>query len=123
MRITKGMSKNQIIGNKFVKISESEYQTIYQLLKYNNLEQVGKVFINPLIPKVLGELESKRLIQTDNGAKIIRLQGHKYPLIVTKSDGGYTYDTTDLAAILLQNPNRTCRSNYLCNGYKSTIIL
>lgn len=97
--LQQGNEQNQIIWKQICKISESEYQTIYQLLNINNLEQVGESFYQSLIPKVLGELESKRLIQTDNGAKIIRLQGHKYPLIVTKSDGGYTYDTTDLAAI------------------------
>lgn len=35
----------------------------------------------------------------DNGAKCIFLPKEKVPLMVQKSDGGFNYDTTDLAAI------------------------
>jgi arginyl-tRNA synthetase len=32
-------------------------------------------------------------------AKCIFIEKYKFPLIVVKADGGYNYDTTDLAAI------------------------
>lgn len=32
-------------------------------------------------------------------AKCIRIEGYQIPLIVVKSDGGYNYDTTDMACI------------------------
>ncbi len=35
----------------------------------------------------------------DEGRKIIFVPGHTVPLTVVKSDGGYTYDTSDLAAL------------------------
>lgn len=35
----------------------------------------------------------------DEGRKIIFPPGQSIPLTVVKSDGGYTYDTSDLAAI------------------------
>jgi arginyl-tRNA synthetase len=39
------------------------------------------------------------VLKRENGATIIMLDNWTYPLIVVKSDGGYTYDTTDLAAL------------------------
>lgn len=35
----------------------------------------------------------------DEGRKIMFVPGQPVPLTVVKSDGGYTYDTSDLAAI------------------------
>lgn len=38
-------------------------------------------------------------VQLDEGRKIIFAPGQSLPLTVVKSDGGYTYDTSDLAAL------------------------
>lgn len=35
----------------------------------------------------------------DDGRKIVFVPGCSVPLTIVKSDGGYTYDTSDLAAI------------------------
>ena len=35
----------------------------------------------------------------DEGRKIVFSPGHSVPLTVVKSDGGFTYDTSDLAAL------------------------
>ena len=35
----------------------------------------------------------------DEGRKIVFAPGQQIPLTVVKSDGGYTYDTSDLAAL------------------------
>jgi arginyl-tRNA synthetase len=52
-----------------------------------------------MIPDVVKELEDKGLIKLDKGAKCIFVPGKQQPLIAVKSDGGYNYDSTDLAAI------------------------
>lgn len=60
---------------------------------------------NPMLPDVAEELESLGLARTVDGALMAfppgftGRDGRPIPLIVRKSDGGYTYDTTDLAAI------------------------
>jgi len=36
---------------------------------------------------------------TEDGRKVVFVSGQKVPLTVVKSDGGYTYDTSDLAAL------------------------
>ena len=62
-------------------------------------------FYNPMLGDVAAELESRGLARIVNGALMAfpsgftGRDGRPVPLIVRKSDGGYTYDTTDLAAI------------------------
>jgi arginyl-tRNA synthetase len=49
----------------------------------------------------LERLSNQGLIQEDDGARVIFIQGHKSPLIVVKRDGGFNYASTDLAALWL----------------------
>ena len=35
----------------------------------------------------------------DEGRKVMFVEGQKVPLTLVKSDGGFTYDTSDMAAI------------------------
>ena len=85
-------------------ISRKGFQEIYNLLDVKLIER-GESFYNPLLPQVVEELERKGLVTVSEGAKCIFLEGffnregHPLPLMVQKSDGGYNYDTTDLAAL------------------------
>lgn len=85
-------------------ISSNAYQEIYDLLGIKLIER-GESFYNPMLAPVVAELEAKGLITLSDGAKCIFLDGFKnregndLPLMVQKSDGGYNYDTTDMAAI------------------------
>ncbi|EDO27324.1 predicted protein, partial [Nematostella vectensis] len=38
-------------------------------------------------------------VLVEDGRKVVFVEGYKVPLTVVKSDGGYTYDTSDLAAL------------------------
>lgn len=60
---------------------------------------MGESFYNPFIPAMLEDLVSRGLVKDDKGAKCIFVPKRKMPLMVQKSDGGYNYDTTDLAAL------------------------
>jgi arginyl-tRNA synthetase len=85
-------------------ISRKGFQEIYDLLNVQITER-GESFYNPYLPEVVLELEQKGLIELSDGAKCIFLEGfqnregERLPLMVQKSDGGFNYDTTDLAAI------------------------
>lgn len=89
---------------KICDISRKAYQEIYDLLQVN-LEERGESFYNPMLKGIVEELEKKGLVQLSDGAKCIFVEGFKnrdgesLPLMVQKSDGGYNYDTTDMAAI------------------------
>jgi arginyl-tRNA synthetase len=66
---------------------------------------VGESFYNPLLPVVVSELDEKGLLVENDGALCVfpegfeNRQGEPLPLIVRKSDGGYGYPATDLAAL------------------------
>ncbi len=65
----------------------------------------GESFYNPLLDETVTELESLGLLRVDEGALcafppgFVGRDGTPLPLIVRKSDGGYGYAATDLAAI------------------------
>lgn len=85
-------------------ISRKGFQEIYELLDVKVTER-GESFYNPYLKEVVDELDRKGLVTVSDGAKCIFLEGFKnregeaLPVIIQKSDGGYNYDTTDLAAI------------------------
>jgi len=85
-------------------MSRKQFDAIYSILDVR-IEEKGESFYNPLIPDTLDELQSKGLVVESDGALCIYPAGFKnkdgdpLPLIVRKSDGGYSYDTTDMAAI------------------------
>ncbi len=85
-------------------ISRRAYQEIYDLLDVRLIER-GESFYNPMLADVVAELEAKGLVEVSDGAKCIFLEGFQnregntLPLMIQKSDGGYNYDTTDMATI------------------------
>jgi arginyl-tRNA synthetase len=98
-----GDSHSKAIWNALCAASRSAYDQIYDLLDIHLIER-GESFYNPYLPEIIADLESKNLITISDGAKCIYLdgfmnrEGEPLPLIVQKSDGGYNYATTDLAA-------------------------
>lgn len=86
-------------------LSSRSYRKIYDLMGILQFIERGESFYNPFLPEVVKELREKGLLVEDNGAQCVFLEGftnkdgNPLPLIVQKSDGGYNYATTDLAAI------------------------
>ena len=84
--------------------SRREFQIIYDLLDIK-IEERGESFYNPLLPGVVADLTESGLLVEDQGAKVVFLEGftnregQPLPLIVQKTNGGYNYATTDLAAL------------------------
>ncbi|MEY3825603.1 MAG: hypothetical protein RLZZ148_415 [Cyanobacteriota bacterium] len=84
--------------------SRREFQKIYTILDIK-LQERGESFYNSLLPGVVEQLKQKKLLTEDHGAQCVFLdgftnkEGEPLPLIVQKSDGGYNYATTDLAAL------------------------
>lgn len=84
--------------------SRREFEKIYQSLDIC-LQERGESFYNSFLPAVVADLETLGLLVVDQGAKVVFLEGftnkdgQPQPLIIQKSDGGYNYATTDLAAL------------------------
>ncbi|GKT34719.1 Arginine--tRNA ligase, cytoplasmic [Aduncisulcus paluster] len=78
-------------------ISRLEFQRIYDILDVK-LEEVGESFYNPMLPVITKDMEDRGIARIDDGALCIFVPSFKFPFMIRKRDGGYTYDTTDLAA-------------------------
>jgi arginyl-tRNA synthetase len=84
--------------------SRREFQIIYDLLDIR-LEERGESFYNPYLADVVSDLDRTGLLASDQGAKCVftegftNREGQPLPLIIQKTDGGFNYATTDLAAV------------------------
>ncbi|MBR3618113.1 MAG: arginine--tRNA ligase, partial [Acholeplasmatales bacterium] len=59
----------------------------------------GEAFYNDKMDPIVDELENKKLLVLDNGAKIVNLGDDIPPALIKRSDGGSLYITRDLAAV------------------------
>jgi len=87
--------------------SEKAFREIYDRLGVllTPEDSVGESFYNPMLADVVAELTDAGIAVEDDGALVIFSEevtgpdGKPAPLMVRKRDGGYGYDTTDLATI------------------------
>ena len=84
--------------------SRKEFEEIYKILNIR-INERGESFYNPYLKSIIDDLNYKKILVEDQGAKCVFLEGmnnkegNALPLIIQKKDGGYNYATTDLAAI------------------------
>ncbi|XP_025891478.1 arginine--tRNA ligase, cytoplasmic [Nothoprocta perdicaria] len=84
--------------NLICDVSRKEFQKIYKCLDITLVER-GESFYQDMMKDIVQEFEEKGFVQVDDGRKIVFVPGCSVPLTIMKSDGGYTYDTSDLAAL------------------------
>ncbi|KAH3834680.1 hypothetical protein DPMN_108013 [Dreissena polymorpha] len=84
--------------NLICDVSRKEFQRVYDRLGVRILER-GESFYQDLMKDVVRELDDLGLTLMDEGRKVMFVEGQQIPMTLVKSDGGYTYDTSDMAAI------------------------
>jgi arginyl-tRNA synthetase len=102
-----GDPKTNRLWRILVEQSQSYFLTVYERLGVSLSEKdfYGESFYNDLLPAVVADLTELGLLIESQGAKcafpkgFLTRDGLPQPLMVQKSDGGFGYDTTDLAAI------------------------
>lgn len=84
-------------------ISRKEFCTIYSRLGIEKLMERGESYYHDYMKEVVKDLEKRNLLVEDEGRKLLWASESKkqndIPLTIIKSDGGFTYDTSDLAAV------------------------
>ncbi|EEF31409.1 arginine--tRNA ligase, cytoplasmic [Ricinus communis] len=98
VRLQGGEPKYRQAWAQICDISRREFDMVYQRLRVQ-LEEKGESFYNPYIPGVIEALTQQGLVEESEGARVIFIEGYDIPLIAVKSDGGYNYASTDLAAL------------------------
>jgi len=84
-----------------VQETRKHYLPIYRDLGVSLTEanERGESFYNNFLPDIVRELREKNIAVESEGAIVVKVPGFESPLIIQKSDGGYLYGTTDLAAV------------------------
>jgi arginyl-tRNA synthetase len=124
--LQQGQASTRHAWELICEISRKAYQEIYDLLNVRLVER-GESYYNPYLAEIVADLENKGLVQLSQGAKCIFLEGFQnrdgepLPLMVQKSDGGYNYDTTDMATIYHRiNIERGDRLIYVTDAGQAT---
>ncbi|XP_015605733.1 probable arginine--tRNA ligase, cytoplasmic isoform X2 [Cephus cinctus] len=81
-------------------VSRKDFQKLYERLDVKIIER-GESFYQKHMETIVKDLESKGLLEEDEGRKIMWGEEPNVgvPFTIIKSDGGFTYDTSDMAAI------------------------
>ena len=79
-------------------------RAVYESLDLLNVEMDesnnrGESFYRDHLPEVVETFTRDNLAIEDEGALVVRFQDRERPMLIRKSDGGFLYATTDLAAI------------------------
>ncbi|MBP7832559.1 MAG: arginine--tRNA ligase [Candidatus Levybacteria bacterium] len=90
------------LWQKCIDWSFKEFDKLYKALDVsfteNNGRGFGESYFEDKMTPIVAELEEKKLLKEDKGAKLVYFENDKYPpLMVLKQDGATLYSTRDLA--------------------------
>ncbi|VDM19495.1 unnamed protein product [Hydatigera taeniaeformis] len=84
---------------KICDVSKQEFYDIYRRLDIEDLIPRGESFYQSRMITLVKDLDNSGLLNLDNGRLILWVPTSNVPLTIVKSDGGFTYDTSDLTAV------------------------
>ncbi|MGM0754234.1 MAG: arginine--tRNA ligase [Bacillota bacterium] len=79
------------------------FKTIYSLLGVEFDSYNGEAFFNDKMAEVVTLLQDHDILETSQGAQVVRLEENLPPCLIKKSDGATLYATRDLAAALYRH--------------------
>jgi arginyl-tRNA synthetase len=102
-----GDPETRAVWQRMVDVSLDDFEQVYALLGSNlqRADVVGESAYNDDLPRIVDELTEAGLLTESDGALCAFLPGftgrdnQPLPVIVRKSDGGFGYSATDLAAV------------------------
>ncbi|MFT4163958.1 MAG: arginine--tRNA ligase [Microlunatus sp.] len=96
-----GDEQTRAIWRQLIDISLTGFNATYDRLnvKLTDDDLAGESTYNDDLASVAAELETDGVGVIDQGALVVFVEGFNAPMIVRKSDGGYGYSITDLAAV------------------------
>lgn len=97
-RLQSGDEASLAAWRRICEASRREFNAIYARLGVT-LEERGESFYNPMLKGVVEELKESGVAVESEGATCVFVEGREVPLIVQKSDGGFGYASTDMAAV------------------------
>lgn len=101
VKLQGGDQETLAIWRQLIAVSLAGFNAAYQRLGVllTDADLAGESTYNDALPEVAADLAERGIAVVDDGALVLWVEGFDAPLIIRKSDGGYGYDTTDMAAI------------------------
>ncbi|MBB1586638.1 MAG: arginine--tRNA ligase [Propionibacterium sp.] len=101
VKLQGGDEETLAIWRQLIAVSLAGFNAAYQRLGVllTDADLAGESTYNDALPEVAADLAERGVAVVDDGALGLWVDGFDAPLIIRKSDGGYGYDTTDMAAI------------------------
>ena len=101
VKLQGGDQETLVIWRQLIAVSLAGFNAAYQRLGVllTDADLAGESTYNDALPEVAADLAERGIAVVDDGALVLWVEGFDAPLIIRKSDGGYGYDTTDMAAI------------------------
>jgi arginyl-tRNA synthetase len=105
VKIQSGDAHCMLLWKKFIDISLGHCEEVYEKLgvQLTREDVRAESFYNDDLHQVVSDLKGQGLLIESDGAQCVFLEEDEIPVIVQKSDGGYLYATTDLAALRYRN--------------------
>lgn len=98
-RLHAGDAENRRLWELFLPQCLDALQALYDRLGIRFDMALGESFYDSLLSEFVEDLRSKQIAEDSEGAVCVFIDKEKAPFIVRKSDGAFTYATTDLATI------------------------
>ena len=117
VRLQAGDPDTLAIWQRLVDISRGYLHQVYARLRVSLTDDDirGESFYNDMLADTVSVLEERGIATVSEGALcafpagFTGREGRPLPLIIRKSDGGYNYATTDLAAVRYRVDKLSCR--------------
>ena len=96
-----GDEETRAVWRALIDVSRVGFNEAYERLGVLLTDEhlAGESMYNDDLAEVAADLEARGIAVVDQGALCVFIEGQEAPMIVRKSDGGYGYATTDLAAV------------------------
>lgn len=98
-RLHTGDAENLSLWQQFMPACLAAINAMYARLGVRFDTELGESFFQPLLASVVESLQAKGIAVVSDGAVCVFIPGVEAPFIVRKTDGAFTYATTDLATI------------------------
>jgi arginyl-tRNA synthetase len=108
-KLHRGDVENKALWDEFLPLCLDAIQDMYDRLDIKFDKTLGESFYDPMLGKVVDDLTARGLASESAGAVCVFAVGNDAPFIVRKSDGAYTYATTDLATIQYRIENMSAQ--------------
>lgn len=94
-----GDPENVALWKEFMPACLEEIERVYRRLDVRFDVTHGESFYNDQLPAVVKDLEARGIAAKSKGAVVIFFAENEPPALIQKTDGAFTYTTTDLATV------------------------